>query len=926
MESRLKKPRRSPAAFALPSFFAALVLLSLPPRALASGKIWGRVMDGSGRPIAKAAVSLTAAAGGAAAESLTDGRGAFGFLSTAPGLYSLRARKAGVGTAETRRLTVSDASDINVEIVLKPDAEGAPGGMVAKVMDFSAVAAQTLITSDQIDKLPSGHSLASLIENQDLSATPNRIDVGGLWSNWPAVYSARGGVSWNQNVVLLNGLDISDPYDGGLPLWLPDVFSLASISHANAVFSARAPSPGGQLSLTPRSGTEKIQADIRLFYTDKSLSSNNITPALQAENLLASDAFSRASEYDVHVSGPVAGRGATFSTSWSQRSITRELAGFGREDSSSLLSGLFSLHIPAAANVLNILWAGQSAVFGSYGADRGIAWEATAKRSVLSSILQAVYETAPGGLHHSRFGLSWSFSRTGDELQPGAAGQPRRDIFTGASANAPAALEDGFRHKITLAFDGTSLFPGLGLTDHRLDYGAQIRWSSVDIRTTVPRNVVLGTYGDKASEAAFWDGPFRSRPSSLEVNASLQDSITIAGLIGLRFGLNASFLRAGNGTASVEWLNVSPRAELSIPFSLRKTSAFKIALARYDLQLPLSRLLWGDPGSPGALIHAWTDPNGDGVFEEAETGALLRREGPAFSAIDPGLKRPRLEEFVLSFVQDIGSGWRFTFSGFLRRTNRLLETINSGVTAGDYRPLTLRDIGDDRIPGSHDDLTFTVYDRLESALGRDFFLLTNPEAETRDSTYRGADLTLVKSWNGSFLLYLSMTAMEIIGTTNPGDTELQNDDGMIGPLYDDPNAAVNARGRMRFDRAYTIRLGLSAPLPLGARFAVVAKYYDGQPFARKIVVEGLRQGLLSIQAHARGVARYEFNMTVDGRLEKSVAVGRGGVLRFLVDAFNLFNQSLATEEDPWTGPDFPLRFATRVQSPRVVRAGIQFSF
>ena len=94
----------------------------------------------------------------------------------------------------------------------------------------------------------------------------------------------------------------------------------------------------------------------------------------------------------------------------------------------------------------------------------------------------------------------------------------------------------------------------------------------------------------------------------------------------------------------------------------------------------------------------------------------------------------------------------------------------------------------------------------------------------------------------------------------------------------------------------------------------------------QIVVEGLAQGLTAIQAHARGVARYEFNMTVDGRLEKSVAVGRGGILRFLVDAFNLFNQSLATEEDPWTGPDFPLRFATRVQSPRVVRAGIQFSF
>ncbi len=647
---------------------------------------------------------------------------------------------------------------------------------------------------------------------------------------------------------------------------------------------------------------------------------------MRAENLQASDSFGRASEYDIQVSGPVAGTGATFFTSWSQRSIGRELAGFDREDASSLLSGLLAVDIPASANLLRILWAGNSASYGSYGADRDVAWEATSRRNVLASILQAVYETRPQGLHHSRFGVSWSLSKTGDELQPEAAGQPRRDIFTTVSANAPAALEDGTRQKLALAYEGTSLFPELGLTDHRVEYGAQIRWSSTDIRTMVPGDVVLRYYGAQPAEAAVWGGPFRSRLSSLEANAFLQDTVTIAGLITVRFGLNASYLRAGNGTASVRWPSLSPRAELTIPLSARKTSAFKIALARYDLQLPLSRLLWGDPGAPGALIYAWADPDGDGVFEDSEKGALLRREGPAFSAIDPDLRRPRLDEFVLSYVRDFGSGWRFTLSGFLRRTNRLLETINTGVGESDYRSLTIHDIGDNRIPGDYDDLSFIVYNRQESALGRDFFLLTNPEAETSDSTYRGLDLTLVKAWDERFLFYLSMTAMEIVGTTNPGDTERQNDDGMIGPLYDDPNAAINARGRMRFDRAYTIRLGFSAPLPLGGRLAVVAKYYDGQPFARKIVVEGLAQGLTAIQAHARGVARYEFNMTVDLRLETSVSIGRAGVLRFLVDAFNLFNQSLATEENPWTGPDFPLRFATRIQSPRIVRAGLQYSF
>ncbi len=882
--------------------------------------------DGQGRPVSGVSLALLPAAGGAAAETLSDSRGRFGFFSVPPGLYALQASKDGVGASERRGLLVEGHPDIDVALVLAPDARGARDEISSRVVDFAANGARTTITAEQIDLLPSGNSLGSLIENQDFSATTNRIDVGGLWASYPTLYSARGGVSWTQNVVLLNGMDVSDPYDGGRALVLPDVFSLASIGHANGVLPIQASTPGGQLSLTPRSGSDGFHGGFRSFYTDASLSSTNITPALEAENLHESDSFSRSSGYDFHLSGPLSRRGATFFTAWSQRSMGRDLAGFEPEDGSSLLSGLFSAEIPAAGNWLKLVWVGQSAGYDSYGAGREVAWEATTRRSALSGILQAVYETPSEGLSHSRLGLSWTAARTKDDLQAEAEGPSRTDLFTPAASGSPSALEDSFRQKLAFTYDFEALLPERLGADHRLESGARFLWSSVEMTTTVPGNSVLRYYGPAASEVALSAGPFSSRLNSLEARAFLQDTVTFGGGAAFRLGLHASWLSAGNRTASVSWLTLSPRAELTIPLSRRRTSLFKINLARYDLQLPLSTLLWGDPGAPGALVYAWKDPDGNGVYDTGEEGELLRREGPAFSAVDENLKRPRLDEFALAFIQDFRAGWRFTLSGFLRRTNRLLETINTGVTDADYAALTLRDDGDDRIPGSYDDLTFTVYDRNASALGRDFFLLTNPEADSRFSTYRGLDLSLLKAWDGRFLFYLAMTAMEIVGTTGPGNTEMENDDGMIGSLYDDPNAAINARGRMRFDRAYTIRLGFSLPLPLGARFAVVGKYYDGQPFARMIVVEGLNQGLLAIQAHARGVARYEYNMTVDARLEKSVILGRGGSIRLLVDVFNLFNQHLATEESEWTGPAFPLRYATEIQSPRVIRGGIQISF
>ncbi|MDD8027743.1 MAG: carboxypeptidase-like regulatory domain-containing protein, partial [Acidobacteriota bacterium] len=926
-ERPLKKTTRiAPRSRILLPFLAAAVLLSSPLSAAASGKIWGRVLDRQGRPVAGAALSLLPGTGGASVETTTDRSGRFGFMSVAPGLYNLRAWKEGEGAAEKRGLAVAGTSDIDVEFTLAPDARGAMDDAAARVIDFAAGAAQTTLTADQIDLLPSGNSLGSLIENQDLSATANRIDVGGLWATRPTLYSARGGVSWTQNVFLLNGMDVSDPYDGGQGLWLPDVFSLASIDHANAILSIQSFSPGGQLSLTPRSGTSGFHAGLRTFYTDASLSSDNITPALEGENLYESDSFGRASEYDFYLSGPLSRGGATFFTAWSERSIGRDAARFDAEDKSSLLSGLFSAEIPAAGNLIKLVWVGQSAGYNSYGSDRDVAWEATTRRKVLAGTLQAIYETRLENLRHSRLGLSWSAAQTKDDLQTGASGQPWADIFTSAAGTSPASLEDSFRQKMVFSYEAERLFPEAAGMDHLVEYGAQARWSSISLTTTVPQDTVLRYYGTAASEVALSSGPFHSSLSSFEANAFLQDTVTIAGLATIRAGLNASWLSAGNGTSSIRWLSLSPRAELTIPLSRRKTSVFKISLARYDLQLPLRTLLWGDAGAPGALIYAWADPNGDGVYEEGERGTLLRREGPAYSAVDADLKRPRLDEFALIFVRDFGSGWRFTLGGFLRRTNRLLETINIGVTDKDYSPYILQDSGDDRIPGNADDLTFSLYNRNASALGQDYYLLTNPDASTRLTTYRGLDLTLLKAWDGRFLFYLSMTAMEILGTTSPGNTELENDDGVIGALYDDPNAAINARGRLRFDRAYTIRLGGSVPLPFGTRFGLVAKYYDGQPFARMIVVEDLNQGLLAVQAHARGVARYEFNMTVDARLEKSFALGRGGSVRLLVDVFNLFNQSQATEESEWTSPTFPLRYATEIQSPRVIRAGAQISF
>jgi hypothetical protein len=186
-------------------------------------------------------------------------------------------------------------------------------------------------------------------------------------------------------------------------------------------------------------------------------------------------------------------------------------------------------------------------------------------------------------------------------------------------------------------------------------------------------------------------------------------------------------------------------------------------------------------------------------------------------------------------------------------------------------------------------------------------------------------LVLVKRYGSKFTFFLSLTATRAVGATNPGNTEWENDNGIVGTLHNNPNTLINARGRLRFDRAYTGRIGFNYLAPFNIRVGGIVKYYDGQPFARKIIVEGMNQGPFFIQAHPRGVSRYEYNLTVDVRIEKALNWGKGK-FRIILDGFNIFNASQATEENEWTGPEYPLRLATEIQSPRVFRLGLVYEF
>jgi len=855
----------------------------------------------------------------------SDEKGCFSFAGIPAGRYALRIETSNLDSETKDRLAVEPGADLFIKIQLpSPDLELSPGPKIS-VIDFSPFPTQTTISSGQIESLPSGNSVWSLIENQDRSATVNRIDVGGLWETLPALFSARGGCSWTQNVYSLNGMNVTDPYWTGQPLFIPDFFSLDGVEMSNAAHPPQAFSPGGQFSLVPKEATPDFHGGLSAFYIGKNMTTSNITEALKDEGLLDSHTFRQLTDFNLHLSGPLVDRRLLFFASLTSLSVSRNLAGYEREDPSRLDSGLLNLCLLLPKHTLKLFWTGQQVSHASLGAGRAVPFVSTSRQKDAYQILQVILESKPGFEHAYRAGVGLGLADLRTDFQAGAQGPYSLELFRNIpSGSAAFAGRDG-RQSFSLFLDAKSLFKNFLWSEHLLQYGLRVQFRSASSRQEILENFHLHLFDGKPQQVVLYDGPFDHRESCLQARAFFQETISLPNLFSLYAGVNLGWSRGWNPRYEIRWFDFSPRFGLILPLSRRRTSLFRISAARYHFDLPLNYLAFGNPDAPGGLVYSWIDANEDAAYQDSEKGDLLRREGPLFAAIDAGIQQPYTDEFVISWTHDFGAGWLFSLAGFYRETRNLVETVNTGVPFSEYEPVQFYDEGDDRIPNTHDDLIFTVYDQSPETLGHDFYLLTNPDGASRVSRYRGLDLSLVKKAGGNGVFFLSLTAMEAVGTTSPGNTEWENDDGVIGSLYDNPNASINARGRLRFDRAYTARIGWSFKALFGTRLGALVKYYDGQPFARKIIVTGLNQGPFYILAHPRGVARYEYNMTVDVRLEKIIRL-KIGRLRILVDAFNIFNRNLATEENEWTGPEFPRRYATAVQSPRVFRIGLNYEF
>lgn len=381
-------------------------------------------------------------------------------------------------------------------------------------------------------------------------------------------------------------------------------------------------------------------------------------------------------------------------------------------------------------------------------------------------------------------------------------------------------------------------------------------------------------------------------------------------------------LDAVTGTADqsargIHWTTWLPRTRLRWRIAERAGLALVASYRRTVYQLPLNVLAIGDPAAPVADVSAW---NGTSI------GPLIARVGPGtggdatVAQIDPHLQRPATDELVLALQWRPVPRLQLQVARITKREQPLLGFVDTGLASSDYTTFQVPDPS--FLPGSPVGRPqVTVYNRPPGSYGRDRYLLTNQVGDPARSW--GVEASVRASTDRFTVLAGGALTWAVGPAAAVGFLPTENDQDVLGSLFVDPNAATEARGQLFQDRSHTVKIAGVYRFPWRIRLGAIARYQDGQPFARLVVVPDLTQGATAVRAYANGGSAFTYTGTLDIRVQKVFTTGRSEVAA-MVDVYNLPNLAKEVTEHVVSGAMF--RTPTALQPPRTALVGVRVTF
>ena len=746
--------------------------------------------------------------------------------------------------------------------------------------------------------LPTADSVFSLIETANVETISDRVSTGGLGFGSAPRLSAFGS-SVTQTRYRIGDVDITDPSAGGTPMFLPELNVWQRVSITTGVSSVTGNNPGLTVGLEPRmpTSTWTTSVDASTAFGDLLTATPPLSPAIARLT-----GWNRGSAV---VSGPIAPGKAGIVVAGA---VTRESEA-DRGAAASVDNDVASLlaHLVVTASPID-----------------EVRTLAAVQRTTFPAAHPAVFATRQPSAQDTSVHVqsTWLHDRTGGMPWRLFAAYTQRDRTPQASlaaSNTVDRLTDGPIDQQAVDSSATTdrrvAFGGRASTrrgKHALEAGVDLAFARAASDTEFAGTLVEAIDGTPTRAWQFQEAGLASHRGSTSIAAFIADRLQVSDHATLDAALRIEHLGASADGApqGISWTSMLPHAMFRARMSERFHADWFVGGGVSAYELPLDVLAWGDPGAPSIAVST-------------VGGSPLYNVGPGRTGrIDADLKRPYSADLTFGIQAHPTNAIAIELAGLTRWDKQLLGVVNVSPNAPRYTTVDVTDPGLD-LPNPADDQVLHVFNYVNAgAIPYSFDnLLTNISGAT--ARRLGAKLNVEYTGARLFVAF-GAAAYEAEGrAASRGFRSSENDQGLVGedPLF--PNATIYDSGRLFGDRAFAGKVSGIYRFPADVTLGAIARYHDGQPFSRLVIVPNLGQGLDFVRAFASGGSRFTFTATLDVRLQKTFAVN-GCRIAGYVDAYNLTNRSDEVEERAVTGDAF--RVPTAFQPPRAFRIGARVEF
>ena len=946
---------------------AMLACGALPSMAqVSTGRIDATVADSTGAVLPGVTVDIR---GPQNQSSVTDAMGEVHFLNLAPGTYTVTAKLSGFSDYLNKNVVVGTGASVPLRVGLAVAGVATQVTVTGEtpVVDTKKMTTATNVSIEELQNIPSSRDPWVVLQTVP-GVIVDRVNVGGAESGQQSNYQAKG-AGGGENTWNMDGIAITDMAAlGSTPTYYDfDMFQEMQVTTGGA--SVQSATPGVQLNMVLKSGTNTPHGNTRIYFENEDLQSNNMPSDLAATIGGKSGKGNRMHQYKDYgfdLGGPIL-KDRLWAWGAMGKTHVDLITLSGAHDRTELQDNSFK----ATGQVANGIRAnftyfrGNKEKFGR-GASPTRAPEATFDQTGPTDMFKGEANFVVGNnlfIAAKAAHVSGGFSLTAE------GGHDKQQYIDDSGVTRGTA--DTYatnRPQNTVAIDGNT-FKGR----HELKFGFGWRKAVVDSTDTYPGNGTISQHIGYPDMLVTIKRDWAARTDGVYSNAYVGDTWTMNRAtvnLGLRWDRQAGSLGAGSVPASpvlpdllpavtaspvknaIVYNSVTPRVGLTYALDDNRKTIARASYAAFASQLGAATAGVISTIQYTGIYYYAVDLNGDKVAQTNEILFNLGNQGYyGFDPTDPtrlttvnqigSYKTPITHEVLAGIDHELMTN--FGVSGTF--TWRHFQNINwnslIGVDASDYTQAGTC--------SSTSGVCASLAQNPVGAFNVPFYAL-NPGAvppgggtsfERRQGyhqRYLGFELSAIKRMSNRWMARFGFSTNDhreyFDGPQALDDPTPRRVSGSLLTINKDGGLVVTATSGsgksgifMVLPKYQVVANGMfQAPwgINLGANWLLRQGY--GMPYFRSQVTTGdpLANRKSVVLVNDVGDFRLPKVSSFDARVEKAIKLQRATIAVDL-DMFNLFNNATVL------GRQYDLRVTTankvlEIMNPRILRLGARFTF